>query len=277
MNGVPHALDERGVNSTLALAHYTATGDAHHDLTALRRRILDGDCTSASLFVNRLQPMIARFLGRRLPKATLEDIEDYAQEAIWRSWVRLSECRAQDDSALCAWALTIAWRIVIADRHRRIVTVPLTQADVLAVGSAENQSQIPSLAELLGRIACNAQLRLTPATQELLYVRLIEGARWKDIAVHYQTTLTAVRRRYQRAQAALRRSVITELHNVAEPVRSCAIIWLADVARSRRFATTPQRDEDDSPSTPARVSGYTHPHRRSPNRYEPSLSSASKL
>jgi RNA polymerase sigma factor (sigma-70 family) len=244
MNGVSHALAERGTDSTLAvstlaLAHNTSTGDASYDLTVLRRCVLDGDSAATAPLVNRLQPMIMRFLGRRLPKAALEDIEDYAQETIWRCWLRLSECRAQDDGALCAWALTIAWRIVIADRHRRLVTVPLAQADVVAVGSAENQLQvpsldIPSLAELLGRIACNAQLRLTPATQELLYVRLIEGARWKDIAVRYQTSLTAVRRRYQRAQATLRRSVITDLHDVPEPVRSCAIIWLSDVARARR-------------------------------------------
>lgn len=234
-------------------------------LADLRAATLAGSEIAAAHFLRDLRCSITRWLTRRLPYDAADDVDDYTQEALWRIWTRLRECHARDERGIRAWALTIAWRVAVADRRRRVRTIPLHDESALRRAGVDNAhivrksdasnvpipaliddtldsdaasrswGAVPSLAhdgstaELLARIASNAQRRLPTSTQELIYARLIEHVSWCELGRRYGITAPAARRRYQRAQHSLRRYVVEDLSRVCEPRRSQAVIWLSAV------------------------------------------------
>ncbi|HEV2643860.1 MAG TPA: sigma-70 family RNA polymerase sigma factor [Candidatus Elarobacter sp.] len=234
-------------------------------LSDLRARALIGSESAIAELLTKLRYTLARRLRQRLPRDAADDVDDYTQEALWRIWTRLHECHASDERGLRAWAFTVAWRVAVADRRRRVPALSLhvrseamrhalARADTEAFdGLTEPQSvaftgdAVPSdsaqpstapcdgpMAELLARLASDAQRHLSVSTQELLYTRLVERASWSELGARYGITAPAARRRYQRAQVSLRRYVLEDLRGIGEPQRSQAIIWLS----SARAAST---------------------------------------
>ncbi|WP_284352670.1 sigma factor [Roseisolibacter agri] len=170
-----------------------------------------------------------RFVRDRVRRR--RDAEDLAADVAQETLIRLARgaptCRAQTDPQVLAWALTTAQHVLI-DTWRspewRLAGArasgPAGASGRAAAGDAEWAALAQSYEESAGRVpdvepAYALLLRLAveacdaarDGVATLCWTRLVAGAEWAQVAAACNTSETAVKRRFQRAQAAMRREV----------------------------------------------------------------------
>jgi RNA polymerase sigma factor (sigma-70 family) len=208
-------------------------GASDETIVALVRRAQAGDRTALNAVAQWLYPVVdeaLRWRARRLPPA---DREDLTQAAVARAAERLARCDAADVHGVRAWARAVAWRLYLEDWRtgasavaRR--SVPLYPDDTAADprgatgwvgrgdernagsafgarGATEARIDDEGPVAALARAAVDALDQLPRPVGLLFWMRLIEEASWSEIAAAFGTTTAAVKRRFQRAQATLRR------------------------------------------------------------------------
>jgi RNA polymerase sigma factor, sigma-70 family len=213
----------------------------------LARGIADARSSQSELSAEVLGALFnvaAQWAERRLhswPDAR-DDALDVAQEVVTRLCSHLDQCRARSDGEVVNWTIAIA-RHVVADLVRspsfqnerllRTSAEATTRAlEVVSfsawrqqesVGAADDSSALdatgcghasggPSAArELIYDAMLCALEGLPPTTRHIVWLHLVESMRWKCVSEQIGIPATAAKRRYQRAIAALRRSVLGHL------------------------------------------------------------------
>ena len=168
------------------------------ELTALADLASAGDSDALESLLAQLYPIVRTFIGRRIPARDL-DGDDLVQSSMIRVWMKLPQCRATSDRQLLHWCRVIAWRITLDHfRHpRRGLFISL--AEPLAEPTPGDDSP----GKLILAMAA-AWPELPEATQKLIWAKVIEGRSWSEIAEEQGTTVSAAKRRFQRAQKRLR-------------------------------------------------------------------------
>ncbi len=142
--------------------------------------------------------------------------DDVAQETLIRIATRLQSCRATTDPQVLAWALAIA-RTRLIDYLRRVEPgIERLEFEVAEPDGARGRAPEPDGAAL-GSILRKVVRSLPPETRALLELRVDHGESWSDIASVLRTTAAGAKRRFQRAQARLRRELDAQADRL--PVR----------------------------------------------------------
>lgn len=182
-------------------------------LTSLARCAQAGGARELDALLRRVEKPVYRYLVSRLAAAPDADdlARDLCQEALIRAMGALGRCTFESDGRLLAWVLTIA-RNVLLDHLRRARVRPEVRADVLPTGAvaAASGDETPA-AHLLETIAAHALAGVSDVTAELLRLRLVGGRSWKEVAMALGIAETAAKRRFQRAQATLRRHILAQV------------------------------------------------------------------
>ncbi|MES2522626.1 MAG: sigma factor [Gemmatimonadota bacterium] len=217
-------------------------------LMHLRAVQMGGAAASLALeeLMTALYPRIRCFLAARLRhwRDAHDMVEDITQESVVRCFLHVHTCRADSDRSVLAWALTTA-RHALIDLLRAPSTQLMAQqfaCDLLddleaAVASsriarrkdaaleqsfdaaAGRRADEAPARELLMQLAVEAYTDAASETGELLWWRLVMGAEWSDVATHLQTTAAGAKRRFQRAQATLERTLRTRIAALPDETR----------------------------------------------------------
>lgn len=238
-----------------------AAGDGQSLIALARRarkprRSADAEAALAAL-VERLYPLCERFLARRL--RSFRDGQDVAADAAQETMVRivaaLARCRATTDRELVAWVLVTARRALI-DMYRspssglaaRSLAVELHDETDAAETLAEDAEGRATSHGTLLTLALEAYDALTSETAELLWWKLVRGAEWSEVAEQLSTTPAGAKRRFQRAQIALRRSVVKMVAQLPArqraPVQALVATYRAAEAAGRGAGGGPRAAED---------------------------------
>jgi RNA polymerase sigma factor (sigma-70 family) len=177
--------------------------------------------------IERLYPLAERFIARRLTRfRDADDIAaDVAQESMVRVATAITTCRATTDRELVAWTLVTTQRTSV-DMFRspssglaaRSLAVDLDE-DLDGEREDEDAEDDVSPRRTLLRLASRAYDAVESSTAELLWWRLIRDAEWSEVAEQMATTPAGAKRRYQRAQAALRRAVLESISRLPSDER----------------------------------------------------------
>lgn len=183
---------------------------AEDPLLQILGRARDGDEASLAELLKLLLPTVRAWcLGRVRDPRLRSMVDDIVQETAIRIVRHLGSCRASSSQELAAWTLSIAHResLRIVERGWIRCWVSLESAGAYEVQVGRADSEAPSnnpLADLLS----DGYAALPDGTQKLLYLRIIEGWSWQEVAVEFETTASGAKRRFQRALARLRKHVL---------------------------------------------------------------------
>jgi RNA polymerase sigma factor (sigma-70 family) len=188
---------------------------------------VDADAALCTL-IERLYPLAARFISRRLTRYrdANEIAADVAQESMVRIATGITACRAATDHELVAWVLVTTRRTAV-DMYRspssglaaRSLAVDLDDGLDADTESEVTDPDEASPRRTLLRLASRAYDALKSSTAELLWWRLIRDAEWSEVAERLETTPAGAKRRFQRAQAAMRRAVLESISGLPSEQR----------------------------------------------------------
>lgn len=201
------------------------------DLTIWARRAANGDRNALENFLAHIHPILFRYLLRSM-RDEREVAADLAQEALIRISVGLPKARATTRAQVIAWSLVVARNVAI-DFLRALRREPaeyagsLTDASLIESTDGDHAPDF-CMATLLSILRV-AEGDLPDATRRILYLRLLEGAPWPSVAEEMGIAESAAKRRFQRAQARLRRQVLRRVTTLEFPLRT------AILDRIRRF------------------------------------------
>ncbi|HEX8271540.1 MAG TPA: sigma-70 family RNA polymerase sigma factor [Longimicrobiaceae bacterium] len=158
-----------------------------------------------------------------------EDLaEDLTQETLLRLLPKLWLCRATVDAEVVSWALTIAHRVVI-DEYRRHVRVDVRRlSPELEAVAYHDAGDHPHSCEryrpenVMERLMRTTMTGLPTELQRLLELRVLRGATWTEVGDSLGTTAAGAKRRFQRAQVALRRELLQRAEKL--PPRKRAVV-----------------------------------------------------
>lgn len=184
------------------------------DVVALLRGAQAGDDADSERLFGLIRPYVVQvasaFLGT-CPSAVMM-AEDVAQEALYRAFRSLRTCRAASEGEVFCWLRTITRRIAIemlrthgprVSRHG----VELTVAAAIAEDGLERDVDgIPGIDSPERRVF-DAYDMLPDDSAQVVYLHLITACRWDDVGREMGISATAAKRRYQRAQHAIRTAV----------------------------------------------------------------------
>jgi len=198
-------------------------------------RAQNGERSGAEALLISLYPAISRFLSRRFGRDTRTAgiVEDLVQESMLRVAQQMDRCNAHADGQVVVWALTVARRVALehfrnwrsgialaaASIQLRPEFLPTPQEEANEHADLTGETEKPSVAVLLSRFAVEAQNELPEATMDVIWARLMEEASWREIGSRLGLTETAVKKRYQRAQDDVRRTVLDRVAHLPDPDR----------------------------------------------------------
>lgn len=200
-------------------------------LIPMLARARAGDAAALEDLLTQLYAPLLRYAVRKLRIVSDGAVlaEDIVQDAVVRIAGRLGECRAESDGQLIAWALTIV-RSTGIDHFRRAgrevgdltMSVSDRAMDHQAYLSWEREgssSDAPQRTEqsALMRTLHESFATLPAETAELIRIKLDGQVSWAEVARTFRTTASAAKRRFQRAQATLRREVARRLDECRVP------------------------------------------------------------
>lgn len=197
----------------------------------------DGRATALEVLVRHLYPTCARCLRVRLPDVPPDTFADLLQEAAMRVAERVDRCAATTDQQVRAWACVVAIRAGLgflrspasgSAEQRGAVSPDAAPQHALAWpdASAEADPEVLGALTVLSRVAADAQADLPDEAVALLWYKVVEDASWAEAGARLGTTAPGAKRRYQRAQAALRRLLHLRVLALDEPARSLALARL---------------------------------------------------
>ena len=195
-----------------------------------------GAKSSLEQLLTELYRPIKRFAAARLSRfADAEEIAaDVAQETLFHLARSYRQCTATTVGQLMQWALVSARRVLIdmlrspgSGLAARTITVELSKVIVSetfqeSIGGREEFSQTR---EAILRLAVEAYDQLPESAAALLWWRLIAGQDWTEIARIFGTTKSGAKRRFQRAQNALRRQVAVKMKSLPDSQRDEITVW----------------------------------------------------
>jgi RNA polymerase sigma factor (sigma-70 family) len=196
----------------------------------LYRAARGGDAVALDQLLRALRPWIVRLLSTRLPRRDDADAlgDDIVQEALIHVARSVGECEAKTTAQFLAWARVIVRRRVADERRRafslldparvslsyRMPPEEHSCARAALIDAARSDDDVPDVATprlVIQRAVFAAYERLDASTAELLWLRIVHGATWSDLAAHTVASETAVRRRFERAIARLRTRTVRAL------------------------------------------------------------------
>ncbi|MBA3670398.1 MAG: sigma-70 family RNA polymerase sigma factor [Gemmatimonadaceae bacterium] len=177
----------------------------------------------------------------------LADVSDVAADVTQETLIGLAKgvrgCRATTDAEVVAWA-RVATRNAYIDMFRspgsglaaRLLADELVHDMhhfAALTGADMPQRNSPAMTVLL-RVLMEAYGDAVESTGELFWWRLIMSLEWTEIAAKFSTTAAGAKRRFQRAQEALRRSVLSRVEELpaAERVEVVALLQRFGYAES---------------------------------------------
>lgn len=191
------------------------TGEPSASLVILGRMARAGCAQALDRLLGQVEGPVYRYLLSRLRAAPdAEDLaRDLCQETLIRAMAAIPRSTFASDGRLLSWALTIA-RNVLLDHLRQARGRGEVRGDdhwerIESGGPPANEDAPPP--RLLEALAAEALAEVPEATAELLRLRLIAGRSWKEVGDALGIAESAAKRRFQRAQAALRRKILARL------------------------------------------------------------------
>jgi RNA polymerase sigma-70 factor (ECF subfamily) len=159
-------------------------------------------------------PIYRYLLGRLRAAPDAEDLaRDLCQETLIRAVASIARGTFASDARLLSWGLTIARNVLLDHlrqaRGRAEVRGDAHWAHVAAAGSLPGEEAPPP--RPLETFAAEALAQVPESTAELLRLRLVGGRTWSEVARALGISESAAKRRFQRAQAALRRQILARV------------------------------------------------------------------
>lgn len=179
-------------------------------------RMAQAGCSRAlDQLLREVEGPIYRFLLGRLRAAPdAEDLaRDLCQETLIRALASIPRSTFASDGRLLAWGFTIA-RNVLLDHLRQARGRAEVRGDAewrRDEPAGPPPGEEPPPPRRLEALAGEALAEVPEATAELLRLRLVAGRTWSEVAAELGTTESAAKRRFQRAQATLRRKILARL------------------------------------------------------------------
>lgn len=167
-----------------------------------------------------LYPRITRYLTHRVLHtcAARALAEDVAQETLYLVARHLGHIQATTDGELLRWVWTTARREALHMLGRQAGRmIGQSLANEYEHGLAdlawrrwreEVESELTEDQRRLLVLLFEEHDQLTPDRMELLFVHLVEGRGWDEIAAHLGAPVSAVKRRFQRALEQLKKQVL---------------------------------------------------------------------
>jgi RNA polymerase sigma-70 factor (ECF subfamily) len=194
-------------------------------------RLAQAGCTRAlDRLLRQVEGPLYRYLIGQLRAAPdAEDLaRDLCQETLIRTAVSLQRCTFASDARLLAWVLTIARNLLVDHlrraRDRREVRDDAGLAHTPDAGwPPQDDAPRPRLLETF---AAEALAEVSEDTARLLRLRLVEGESWKEVGRALGIAESAAKRRFQRAQATLRRSILARVEALPAGTRHAASLRL---------------------------------------------------
>lgn len=202
MNVVPRASRERdGVVDVIGMLRAAQAGD-------------DRACEQLFVSIRPYALRVADAFLRNVPTAAIVG-EDVAQESLLRAYVSLESCRAETSGQVLAWIRVITQRLATEVMRAHAFRVSLAGVELLE-SSACSDDTTPSgdnefsngEQRFLERLTFEAYAALGDSSAEALWMHLICSASWEEAGRALDITAAAAKRRFQRAQIAIRRRVI---------------------------------------------------------------------
>lgn len=189
-------------------------------LVELCRRAKAGNAEAMDAVLRTFQEPVHRYLARRL--AQCPDGHDVAgdlrQEVLLRAAGGLARCHFDNEQRPLAWVLRIARNVLVdhvrAERTRHRLVSPDTLellAERAALAQWQSVSPEGDPGGRLDDVAARAMAGLPRRTVELLRLRVQMGCTWPEVAAALGTTTSGAKRRFQRAQVALRARLLAVL------------------------------------------------------------------
>lgn len=182
------------------------------------------------------QALAGRF--RELPNAG-DAVRDVALDVLTKVAGGIYDCRAEGDRQVWRWVWTVVERARIDYLRRELprlshLLIEEEMERVLGVRSwrdwREALDQEPASGEaMLMRHLMESYEAMPEETAQLIWHRVVLSASYEDIARAFGTTVSAAKRRWQRARRSLKKSVLRRIETLtATPDRQAAIEALAE-------------------------------------------------
>jgi RNA polymerase sigma-70 factor (ECF subfamily) len=190
-------------------------GAPSESLADLGRQAQAGCARALDRLLRQVEGPVYRYLVGRLRAAPdAEDLaRDLCQDTLIRAVAAIPRSTFASDGRLLAWGLTIARNVLLDHlrqaRGRGEVRGEEHWGRVEAAGLLPGEEPAPP--RLLETLAAEALAEVPETTAELLRLRLVGGRTWKEVADVLELTESAAKRRFQRAQAALRRKILARI------------------------------------------------------------------
>lgn len=219
----------------------------------LGRRARAGCAPALDRLLRELDAPIYRYLLARLRAAPdAGDLaRDLCQESLIRAAAAIPRSTFASDGRLLSWGLTIA-RNVLLDHLRQVRGRGEVRGDdhwarLQSGGALPGEEEAPP--RILESLAAEALAEVPEATAKLLRLRLVGGRTWKEVAAVLGIPESAAKRRFQRAQGALRRKILARLDALPHDAgRTAERRVPADGAASRSPGKPPSGGQQPPPA-----------------------------
>lgn len=178
---------------------------------ALIRAASQGDAAALARLLPLVELELRRELRNRSWALSADEVDDLTQEALIRVVEWLHAVRAESIGEFRAWLRRIASTVLYDFEVREewnARRISIEDVPVAIAMTSEREAPVPTpatakrIAVLLGALR-----ELPESTQTLIWMHVVWGASWKELAEHSGLSLSGAKRRFQRALARIRRLV----------------------------------------------------------------------
>lgn len=218
------------------------------ELADLLSKAKASDEAALDALLVRLQGPVIAFLNKRLQDPRLgEFVEDVVSEVLIRVFKHHHKCQAQTTREVMSWVLSIAHNEALRLLSRRPLryAVMLGDRDPAEMtsgghgGTVRAQPAKPGTYEPVDRPAprspgLEAMLEVLETVEQaespdralILYLKLVEDRSWSEIGESLRISSSAAKRRFQRAQESMERSVLAGIEQLPVHKKKAALEFL---------------------------------------------------
>jgi RNA polymerase sigma factor (sigma-70 family) len=212
-------------------------------VVSLSRQAAAGDRNASERLLALLHAPVHRYALRRTAELLdpSETAKDIAQEALMRIALSIHGCRADSDEQVFAWALRITRNLVVdairEEARRPDVDRYSTRSEAVSGDDREDSllDQANPAGEAIHKVLRSVWRDLPGGSAELIRLRFLRGKSWAEVAEALETTPSGARRRFQRLQAMIIRTLDTHIEEL--PVHERGAI----AHRVRRLSRDPNQ------------------------------------
>lgn len=201
-----------------------------HHLERARRDHVEGDDRALDALLRRVTGKIRSRLATRMHGVPdLDDaIDEISQEALWKLVAGMRGCRARSDAQVWGWLWTLVEHARVdylrRERHRRhVVPIDGIIGSRLGDGSDDDwggDGDDPGERVLL-QCLMRAYDELPPGSAALVWGRVVLSMSDAEAGRELGISASAVKRRWQRLQARLRRETRGRIDNLEDEADRC--------------------------------------------------------